>query len=128
VIVSFASRNRCTCGSRSTRASGHDNESKKWRRAELPPFLRSPIMAPTRGYSVAHSDLDHLRILLSAYYKRSLVIGDGSKKNVYPSEDDDQGRGRTADLPIFRSPDNSSPNDVNVRDLHPRINPNTDER
>jgi len=23
---------------------------------------------------------------------------------------------------------NSSPNDVNVRDLHPRINPNTDER
>jgi hypothetical protein len=32
-----------------------------------------------------------------------------------------QGRGRTADLPIFRSLDNSSPITVNVRDLHRRI-------
>jgi hypothetical protein len=34
----------------------------------------------------------------------------------------------TADLPIFRSLDNSSPNTVNVRDLRRRINPNTNER
>ena len=37
-------------------------------------------------------------------------------------------RARTADLPIFRSRDNSSPNTVNVRDLGQHINPNTDER
>jgi len=30
----------------------------------------------------------------------------------------DQQRGRTADLPIFRTRDNSSPKTVNVRDLH----------
>ena len=39
-----------------------------------------------------------------------------------------QGRGRTADLPIFRTRDNSSPNTVNVRDLHRCIDLNTDER
>ena len=39
-----------------------------------------------------------------------------------------QGRGRTADLPIFRSLDNSSPNITQVRDLHFFIDLNADER
>ena len=40
----------------------------------------------------------------------------------------DQERGPTADLPIFRSWDNSSPSIVNVRDLRQRIDPDTSER
>src|SRR5947209_9164600 len=39
-----------------------------------------------------------------------------------------QGQGRTADLPIFRSWDNSSPKTVSVRDLRQNIDTNTDER
>jgi hypothetical protein len=38
-----------------------------------------------------------------------------------------QGRGRTADLPIFRSWDNSSPNTVDVRDLRFFAGLNADE-
>ena len=40
----------------------------------------------------------------------------------------DQERGPTADLPIFRSWDNSSPKVVNVRGLRQHIDLNTDER
>jgi hypothetical protein len=39
-----------------------------------------------------------------------------------------KGRGRTDDLPILRSRDNSSWNTVHVRDLHHRVDLNTDER
>lgn len=38
------------------------------------------------------------------------------------------GRGRTADVPIFRTRDSSSLNTVDVRDLRSRIDPNTDAR
>jgi hypothetical protein len=39
-----------------------------------------------------------------------------------------QGQSPTADLPIFRTRDNSSLNTVHVRELHRRVNPDTDER
>jgi hypothetical protein len=39
-----------------------------------------------------------------------------------------QGGGRTADPPIFRTQDNSSPNTARVRDLHSRIDANANER
>ncbi|MDT7791662.1 MAG: hypothetical protein QOD59_1098, partial [Mycobacterium sp.] len=82
--------------------------------------LRSSTVALGTGVAMATSVV---RLL-----DRWLPLAARAPVEVAPDEIRWQRRGRTADLPIFRSRDNSSPSHVNVRNLHRRIDPNADER
>lgn len=52
------------------------------------------------------------------------AMSERKRNSVYTDQNAGQWWGRTVDPPIFRTRDNSSPNNARVRDLHRSINPN----